>query len=57
MNYGSKDNQPKIIYTPEFATQKLEYINSNPVEAGIVEKAETISIAVQEIISMESNAG
>ncbi len=37
---GWVDNQPKIIYTPPFAAQKLEYIHNNPVEAGIVEKAE-----------------
>lgn len=41
-NYQSwqQDNQPKIIYTPEFAAQKLKYIHNNPVEASIVEKAE-----------------
>jgi putative transposase len=38
--FWQQDNQPKIIYTPKFATQKLEYIHNNPVEAGIVEKAE-----------------
>ena len=38
--FWQQDNQPKIIYTPEFAEQKLEYIHNNPVEAGLVEKAE-----------------
>ena len=38
--FWEQDNQPKIIYKPEFAAQKLEYIHLNPVEAGIVEKAE-----------------
>ena len=38
--FWQQDNQPKIIYTPEFAAQKLEYIHNNPVEAGLVEKAE-----------------
>jgi REP element-mobilizing transposase RayT len=38
--FWQQDNQPKIIYTPEFAAQKLDYIHNNPVEAGIVEKAE-----------------
>ena len=33
-------NLPKVIYTQAFAQQKLEYIHNNPVEAGIVEKAE-----------------
>ena len=38
--FWQQDNQPKIIYQPEFAAQKLEYIHNNPVESGIVEKAE-----------------
>ena len=38
--FWQQNNQPKIIYTPEFAKQKLEYIHNNPVEAGLVEKAE-----------------
>ncbi len=38
--FWQQDNQPKVIYTPQFATQKLEYIHNNPVDAGIVEKAE-----------------
>ncbi len=38
--FWQQDNQPKIIYTSEFAKQKLEYIHNNPVDAGIVEKAE-----------------
>ncbi len=38
--FWQQDNQPKIIYSPEFARQKLAYIHNNPVEAGIVEKAE-----------------
>ncbi len=38
--FRQQDNQPKIIYTPTFAAQKLEYIHNNPVDAGIVEKAE-----------------
>ena len=38
--FWQQDNQPKEIFTPQFAAQKLEYIHNNPVEAGIVEKAE-----------------
>ena len=38
--FWKQDNEPKVIYTPEFAAQKLEYIHNNPVDAGIVEKAE-----------------
>ena len=38
--FWQQDNHPKIILTPDFAAQKLKYIHNNPVEAGIVEKAE-----------------
>ena len=38
--FWQQSNEPKIIYTPEFARQKLEYIHNNPVDADIVEKAE-----------------
>ncbi len=38
--FWQQDNQPRIIYTPDFGRQKLEYIDNNPVEAGMVEKAE-----------------
>jgi REP element-mobilizing transposase RayT len=38
--FWQQDNEPKILFTPKFATQKLEYIHNNPVEAGIVDKAE-----------------
>lgn len=38
--FWQQDNQPKIILTPSFAAQKLNYIHNNPVDAGIVEKAE-----------------
>ena len=33
--FWQQDNQPKIIYTPQFAAQKLEYIHNNPVEGYI----------------------
>ncbi len=38
--FWKQDNEPKVIYTPDFAKQKLEYIHNNPADAGIVEKAE-----------------
>ena len=38
--FWQQDNQPKIIYSPKLAAQKLEDIHNNPVDAGIVEKAE-----------------
>ena len=38
--FWQQDNQPKIIYTPEFAAKKLEYMHNNPFDAGIVGKAE-----------------
>lgn len=28
--FWQQDNQPKIVYTPDFAKQKLEYIHNNP---------------------------
>jgi putative transposase len=37
--FWQQDNEPKEIFTKQFALQKLEYIHNNPVEAG-VEKAE-----------------
>jgi REP element-mobilizing transposase RayT len=38
--FWRQDNQPKECYSPEFTVQKLNYIHNNPVEAGLVEKAE-----------------
>ena len=38
--FWRQDNQPKELYSESFAYQKLEYIHKNPVEAGIVDKAE-----------------
>jgi REP element-mobilizing transposase RayT len=38
--FWQQDNQPKELFSESFTRQKLEYIHNNPVEAGIVEKAE-----------------
>ncbi|HET9429831.1 MAG TPA: transposase [Chitinophagaceae bacterium] len=38
--FWRQDNQPKEIYSAAFAAQKINYIHNNPVEAGIVDKAE-----------------
>ena len=38
--FWRQDNQPKELYSDHFTKQKIEYIHNNPVEAGIVEKAE-----------------
>jgi putative transposase len=38
--FWRQDNQPKELFSEKFTEQKLNYIHSNPVEAGIVEKAE-----------------
>ena len=38
--FWRQDNQPKELYSEKFTSQKLDYIHNNPVEAGIVEKAE-----------------
>ena len=34
------ENHPVVIYSPEFAGEKLDYIHNNPVRAGIVRKPE-----------------
>ena len=38
--FWRQDNQPKECYSAAFTVQKLNYIHNNPVEAGIVDKAE-----------------
>ncbi len=38
--FWRQDNHPKELITENFTRQKLDYIRHNPVEAGIVEKAE-----------------
>ena len=38
--FWRQDNQPKECYSPSFTIQKLNYIHNNPVEAGLVDKAE-----------------
>ncbi|MCE2896048.1 MAG: transposase [Flammeovirgaceae bacterium] len=38
--FWRQDNQPKELFSSGFTEQKLSYIHNNPVEAGIVEKAE-----------------
>lgn len=38
--FWRQDNHPKELFSSGFTSQKLEYIHNNPVEAGIVEKAE-----------------
>jgi putative transposase len=38
--FWRQDNQPKELINLGFIRQKLDYIHNNPVEAGIVDKAE-----------------
>lgn len=38
--FWRQDNQPKECYSKEFTDQKVNYIHNNPVEAGIVDRAE-----------------
>lgn len=38
--FWRQDNQPQEVYSPAFVFQELNYIHNNPVEAGIVTKAE-----------------
>jgi putative transposase len=38
--FWRQDNQPKELFSTSFLREKLNYIHNNPVEAGIVSKAE-----------------
>jgi REP element-mobilizing transposase RayT len=38
--FWRQDNQPQELYSAKFIFQKTNYIHSNPVEAGIVERPE-----------------
>lgn len=38
--FWRQDNQPMELYSGAFTFQKMNYIHQNPVEAGIVDKAE-----------------
>ncbi len=38
--FWRQDNQPKELFSTGFTWQKMNYMHNNPVEAGIVEKAE-----------------
>ena len=38
--FWRQDNQPKELISQRFCDQKLDYIHNNPVEAGLVDKAE-----------------
>lgn len=38
--FWRQDNQPKEMYSERFIKQKTEYMHNNPVEEGIVDKAE-----------------
>jgi len=38
--FWRQDNQPKECFGEKFTRQKLGYIHNNPVEAGVVERAE-----------------
>ncbi len=38
--FWRQDNQPKECYSKTFTDQKLDYIHNNPIEEGIVDKAE-----------------
>ena len=38
------ENHAVVIYSPEFAREKLEYLHNNPVRAGLVRKPEDLFI-------------
>ena len=38
--FWRQENQPKELYSEKFIQEKLDYLHNNPVESGLVEKAE-----------------
>jgi len=38
--FWRQESQPKELFSEKFISQKLDYIHNNPIEAGLVEKAE-----------------
>ncbi len=38
--FWRQDNHPVELYSPAFIVQKINYVHQNPVEAGIVDRAE-----------------
>jgi len=40
VQFWRQDNQPTELFSEDFTRQKMNYIHNNPVEAGIVIKAE-----------------
>ncbi len=38
--FWRQNNQPKELFSEKFTQEKLDYIHNNPVESGLVEKAE-----------------
>jgi|ERR1051326_335892 REP element-mobilizing transposase RayT len=55
--FRRQDNQPKELYSPAFTVQKLNYIHNNPVEAGLVEKAEDYLYSSARNYSQTNNHG
>ena len=55
--FWRQDNQPKELYSPAFTVQKLNYIHNNPVEAGLVEKAEDYLYSSARNYSQTNNHG
>jgi hypothetical protein len=47
-------NQPKECYNPQPSVQKLNYIHNNPVDAGIVEKADYLYSSARSYEQKES---
>lgn len=55
--FWRQDNQPKELFCEKFTNQKLDYFHNNPIDAGIVEKAEGYLYSSEKITISENNAG
>ncbi len=55
--FWQQDNHPIELITTNFTQQKLDYIHNNPVEAGIVEKADEYLYSSAKDYSEERNVG
>ena len=53
--FWRQDNHPVELYSAAFIAQKINYIQNNPVEAGLVNQQNTIFIAAPVIIFLAGN--
>jgi hypothetical protein len=55
--FWRQDNKPIELWSSDVIRQKLEYIHNNPVEAGIVDKAEEYLYSSARDYHYEKNCG